>query len=699
MIARPFISRTLTIGTGAGIARRTMMMPASAILRLGLMLLLCAAVLPAAALAQGKPSIPWNQDVSYSLTTVDEDIRLLLRRVVEADGNLRVILKPGVKGEATVQFRNVPLAAAFNQLIEEYDLDYTYRGAIRTITVFPKTQVVQARAIQRGFITLQAISFDAVRRALTTFGLGEEGVSFDAGSRTVSVFGTGDRVDGIRNLIERLDASALKRRKGRLERAAKGRTLALQRQLAEAEKQMMAVEKQRADTEQKILDRVIQFKVKVIRLRFANVSATTKTFQNQTVTIPGIEETLQKILGLPVTSTQSRVTATSATQNLFNQAGVVLPGTAPGARAGSPQTAAPAISPQAASRFADALRPVISIDPRTNSVIVRGTDEAIAQVEEIIRELDKPLRMIEIETVIVKADSSVTEDLGIAYLASANEQRGSIGRSGSVDTGVTTAERATASTAGVNALDLLPAQPSSGTAKTLATFLIADQGDVLQVELTALAEKNRIQMIASPTVVTLDNVTARITRAKNVFVQLAATGDSGDTIKEIQTGLEMSILPSIVPSDVAGEQDLIRLQLSVRNSTPTASSVGVVDVASSEVQTQVLVPDGATFVMAGLFDDTRTENERGIPFLKDLPLIGWLFRTNSSSDALVETIFFITPRIVDERQLLNKDIATRVGTREYMKRARNALARLSKSIETDKSRPFPNALRVLEEDE
>jgi type II secretory pathway component GspD/PulD (secretin) len=150
---------------------------------------------------------------------------------------------------------------------------------------------------------------------------------------------------------------------------------------------------------------------------------------------------------------------------------------------------------------------------------------------------------------------------------------------------------------------------------------------------------------------------------------------------------------------VSGEPNLVRLQLTARKSDPTTATVeGNVDVESSEVQTQVLVPDGGTFVMAGLFDDTRREEESGIPFLKDIPLLGALFRTNLSSDRLVETIFFLTPRIVDQARL-TRDIAARVGTREYMKRKRSNLSRMSRGIETDKSRIFPNALRTLEEDE
>jgi general secretion pathway protein D len=103
-------------------------------------------------------------------------------------------------------------------------------------------------------------------------------------------------------------------------------------------------------------------------------------------------------------------------------------------------------------------------------------------------------------------------------------------------------------------------------------------------------------------------------------------------------------------------------------------------------------------VVGGLFDDTRTEQVSGLPGLRDLPIIGRLFRSNTSSDALEETIFLITPRIVQSEELLSKDIATRVGTREYMNRQQAAMDRLKTDISAPKDK-FPYALRHLVEDE
>ena len=657
-------------------------------------------------IAQESRTIPWKTGGSYTWTAVDEDIRLMLRRVIQADGNLRPIIKPEVKGSVTVQFQNVPLAAAFNQLIQENNLDYSFNSQDRTVTVFAKSRAPVSKVTRRDFLSPEVVSFDDIRRALNAFGLGVDGVTFDEATNTISIIGSEDRISDIRRLVERLDASATKRRAlaERRADAARDRALKLQqsaaaRLKAQAEKQKASAQQLEAAFQQKLFASVLDFKTKVIRLRFATVGTTQKKFQNRTFTVPGIEETLQKILGIPVNGTGTTAPASGLTA--LDQFRTLIPQSKVGASRNLPTNpflslpraaTPPQTQPQSVAGLADVFKPVISTDPRTNSVIVRGTTEAIAEVEKIIRELDKPLKMVEIEVVIVKADANVSEELGIRYRGSATDPND---QSVAADTGITGA-LATAATTGVDAVTLLP---SASAGRVVSSFIIRGSDAFLQGEIVALAQKNRLQVVSSPRVVTLDNVTARVTQARNVFVQTQASGDSGQVLQEIETGIELSILPSIIPSAVEGEPDLLRLQLTARKSDPTTATVqGNVDVESSEVQTQVLVPDGGTFVMAGLLDDTRTENESGIPYLKDIPVLGALFRESTSSDRLIETIFFLTPRIVDQARL-TRDIAARVGTREYMKRKRSDLSRMSREIETDKSRIFPNALKALEEDE
>ncbi len=160
------------------------------------------------------------------------------------------------------------------------------------------------------------------------------------------------------------------------------------------------------------------------------------------------------------------------------------------------------------------------------------------------------------------------------------------------------------------------------------------------------------------------------------------------------------ITPSIVPAVAIGEGNLIRLNLNAINSAPGADVFGQIDVRSQEVQTEVLVPNGGTYIIGGLFDDTRREQESGVPGLKDIPVVGRLFKENTANSALSETIFFITPRIVEGAGPFGSDIATRLGTPEYVASRRRTLDRASESLlgtPDAEVRPTNSPYRILSE--
>jgi type II secretory pathway component GspD/PulD (secretin) len=171
----------------------------------------------------------------------------------------------------------------------------------------------------------------------------------------------------------------------------------------------------------------------------------------------------------------------------------------------------------------------------------------------------------------------------------------------------------------------------------------------------------------------------------------------GVGLQEIQTGLTLEITPSIVPAQSDRDQSLVRLNLRAENSAPGTGSFGQIDVNSQEVQTNVLVPDSDTFVIGGLFDDSNINSVSGVPYLKDIPLLGALFSNTRSTKSLGETIFFITPRIVDERSVLQSDIAVKEGSAEYVRRARAELSAVGREANADKRGVV--AIKSLEEDE
>lgn len=610
---------------------------------------------PSFAEAARTKTIPWRSDATFTRTSVEDDIKNVLRAVLQADG-LSVLFRPGVSGTVSFRFQDMPLEAAFEQIVEENGLDYAYNPSTRTVAIYGKNDKASTDA--QNFVNLGDVDYATVREALSSFHIDPEGTSYDSRTNLLAVSGDSDRVQQIVHLVETLKEQS----KARSEKTAESR------------KQEIADHK--AALEQQAYQNLQHLEIKVIPLRFADVGPTTKEFQGKSVTIPGIAETLEAMLG--VNDKRS----------------------APRARNDQNDDSGPSDDKDPLGRLTDVNKPTISIDQRSNSVIVRGTPEAIAEVEKAVRQLDRPLEMVEIEVVIATAQAGVTEQLGVNWRGSGFGS-GGLNRSGAIDTG-TSGGQVKPGTSGspfsTNGFDALSLLPATGVGGTVASFVLQNNRGFLQAQLQALAEKNKARILSAPRLVTLDNIAARITRSQNIFVQVN-TGSliDGVGLEEIKTGLTLDITPSLIPSMDPGGQPLIRLSLSAENSAPGSGAFGQIDVHSQQVQTQVLVPDGATFVIGGLFDDTRRDGETGVPVLKDVPGLGRLFRTNSSDKSLGETIFFITPHVVDERQFVPEDVATSIGSERYIERQRRILSGVTQEMNDGPSTSFPNTVRTLDE--
>jgi type III secretion system YscC/HrcC family outer membrane pore protein len=593
--------------------------------------------------------IPWNRSLTITRTSSDDDIKNVFRSILQANG-LSVAFGPAVRDTVSFHMEQVPIQKAFEQVIDQHHLTYSYNDATKTVFIdSPKGGAGEAKGST--FVTLYGTSYQEVIQAVTNLGLGLGGLKYDATSRTLAVTGDADRIKQIQTLVENLEAA---RKRGAGSSSTGGASLGPE-------------------------------EVKVIPLRFTDVGPSTRQFQGKTVTVPGIADTLKSVLGLDE-----------------------RPPAAGGAGEGA--------TPAGPSPYG---HPRISIDQRTNSVVVQGSQSAIAAVEKIVKQLDRPLQMVQIEVLIVTANVGVAKELGVSWRGSqvypgnpsssfatdtgTSANNGS--SSGGGSTGGTTGGQVQNGTNGQlftsNGLDALSLLPAASAGATAASFVIRGGSAVIQAQLKALSSQDRARILSAPKLVTLDNITARITRSQNIYVQVdtvnPAGGYGGVGLQEIQTGLTLEITPSIVPAQADRDQSLVRLNLRAENSAPGSGSFGQIDVNSQEVQTNVLVPDSDTFVIGGLFDDSNINTSSGVPYLKDIPVLGALFRDNKSQKSLGETIFFITPKIVDERTVLQSDIAVREGSAEYIRRARAELSAVGD--EANRANHGVLSARTLEEDE
>ncbi len=616
---------------------------------------------PARAQDASVTHIPWKPGITFSRTSVEDDVRSILRAVLAADG-LSVIFRPGVAGVVSFRFNEMPLQAAFDQVMEGNGLHASFSPATQTVTVTPGGE---SGGEGRRFLTLQNVDWPSLRQMLTSFGIGSDGIAFDTATSVLAITGAPARIAQVEDLVKTLEQHYGDRR---------------EQALTETQRSASA---QRSDLERQQYQDALNTQTRVFRLRFADVGPTTRNFHGRTVTIPGVLETLQAMLG-------------TGGQNGGEGAPFITQGISPTQfRPASPLRPAPlgpadgSGPPMGNSGLGGVGRPSLSIDQRTNSVIVRGSPAAVAAVAEVLHQIDQPVKMVEIEVIIATAELNVVDQLGVSY-------RGGIRNGVGFDTG--TSGNVLGNVPGYNALTLLP---TAAAGATVASFVLSGSGTSLQAQLQALAEKNKARILSAPHLVTLDNVTARITNSEDIYVPVDTGGLNGQGLSQIQTGLTLEITPSIVPPATAANghaEQLVRLTLDATNSAPGSGTGGQINVNSQEVQTDVLVPDGGTYVIGGLFDDSRLKSVSGIPVLKDIPLLGQLFRTNSSQQSLGQTIFFITPHIVDQQQLVSREVAlggsVGSGTADYMGSQRNRLAGLS--LEMNGS---ARASTALEEDQ
>ena len=613
--------------------------------------LACACLCPAHA-----DEIPWHAGKTFSRTSVDDDIRSVLRALIGDEG-LSVIFRPGVEGKISFQFRDVAPETVFQQIVADYGLTGDYNPRAKTVTISPlKTG---AGAVSRRFINLRTVEFSTVRDALVNFGLGLQGIAFDATTKTLAMAGDEQRLSQITDLVKTLEERTQPR---------------------------INVDGEPANVE-----------TEVIRLRFADVGPSVRTFHGQRVTVPGILETLKTLLGgsssTPSAGAQISEAAPSTSMPVQIPAGLsaVASRLLSNANADSPTLPPTAGAPTAPTGVR---RPTISIDQRTNSVIVRGTPEQIAMVKSVLQQIDEPVQMVEIEVIIATAQVGVSSELGVAWRG-LGKVASSTDRGFGFDTG-TNGGQATAST-GFDPITLLPVPNTGG--GTVASFLLRSGPGFLQAQLQALAAQNKARLLSAPRLVTLDNVTARITRAQDIYVPVDTGGLNGQGLSQIQTGLTLEITPSIVPAAPNSGEQLVRLSLNATDSAPTPGGPGgQISVASREVQTDVLVPDGGTFVIGGLFDHTNNQNESGVPVLKNIPLLGQLFRDDASQYNLGETIFFITPRVVRE-ETMRKDIALTSEAVATVGEQRRMLGRLSQKLDAPDRVGMEHSSVEIEEDQ
>lgn len=286
----------------------------------------------------------------------------------------------------------------------------------------------------------------------------------------------------------------------------------------------------------------------------------------------------------------------------------------------------------------------LSVDARTNAIWIQDTASKLAELKALIKKLDVPVRQVLIEARVVIINRNFEQDLGIRFgVTKPDSLSGTIAGANEVAGG--TAPSATTTTVNgvpTNRLNLdLAAAPTTGTAASIGLALAKlGHGVLLDLELSALEIEGKGEVISSPRLITANQQEATIEAGEEI-PYLEASSSGAATIAFKKAVLKLQVTPQITPDNK------IILDLKVNQDTTSATLFnGVPAILTKQIQTNVLVSNGQTVVLGGIYKQDKTQSVNRIPFLGEMPFIGPLFRNKQQVVKKEELLIFITPKVI-----------------------------------------------------
>ncbi|MDN3475645.1 type IV pilus secretin PilQ family protein [Pseudoalteromonas sp. APC 3355] len=283
----------------------------------------------------------------------------------------------------------------------------------------------------------------------------------------------------------------------------------------------------------------------------------------------------------------------------------------------------------------------VSVDQRTNTLLVKDTVKSIENIRRMIETLDIPVQQVVIESRMVTVRDNVTEDLGVRWGFS--DQGSSVGISGSLE-GAEGIYNATSTSNAPSISDRLNVNlPITNPAASIGLHIAKlANGTLIDLELSALEEENKGEIIASPRIIAANQQKARIEQGTEIpYTESASSGATTVSFKKAVLSLEVT--PHITPDNKV-ILDLIITQ-DTRGDTVQTGTGEAVSIDTQEIQTQVLVENGQTVVLGGIFQQQIINTTSKVPILGDIPYVGRLFKTTSEFNEKRELLIFVTPKI------------------------------------------------------
>ena len=292
----------------------------------------------------------------------------------------------------------------------------------------------------------------------------------------------------------------------------------------------------------------------------------------------------------------------------------------------------------------------VSVDERTNTLLVKDTNSSLSSVRLLLTELDIPVRQVLIESRVVIANDDFSKELGVRFGVSRDSQGTASSGNAAYTSGTLAGVKQLANDEPLDTLNSLnvnlPVQnPAGSFALALAKLPL---GTLLEMELSAAQIEGRGEVVSSPRVITADSHTARIEQGVEIPYLELSDGDA--TLKFRKAVLSLEVTPQITPDDRV-IMDLDVHKDNVGELVSFGSGLSAPSIDTREVQSQLLVDNGQTVVLGGIYETEKTNQVTRVPFFSDLPFVGNLFKSTIEVDDRTELLIFVTPKILQGSNL------------------------------------------------
>ena len=632
------------------------------------------------------------KNINFQRESYGESIKIILKEIAKANGT-QIKIDENVEDKKETFSFNMPLQGAFKMIIDGNGLSYRMQDGVLIVSGSKVTQKI---------LVLQYLKAQRLKAILNKYKIFDSKVDLTYGDgaldNTVHIKGDSEAISELEGLISQLEKAEqlkLELAKQKVEQELKEeekkrqaikdeKELELKKLQEGRQKRKLELAQQRAEIDRKTQEQSLEQNdiifnnklnelsrnmiIDIVPLKYINVSKSEMEFQGEKIQVESLEDTLKGLLG-----------SSFVDGNYSKEFGL-------------------------SSRD----RAYVKIDQRTNSVIIKDFPEKIDEIKKILVKLDKRPQLIEIEVTIAMGNSGFTEELGIKLGGTKkypNNRTYGLSTGDSVSdnlnnmrqtatTQTSTTSNGAVSSSETQALNTsfqsTPLLQPIGALGLSSSMLFMGAKNMLNIQLNAMENEGVGKVLSNPRIITLNNREATILSGDSVSIP-TATADKM-SLETVDTGISIKAKPHIVLAE--GEDPAnsdILLDIAIEKSSLGAVSRERIETSESKVNSNVIIKNGQTLILGGLFQYTKSDADGGVPFLKDIPLIGLFFKTKSNTLHKNELIFFITPKIVTLgaiNEMQNNDYMSYKNSLEHHKKALNKKVNDIDKIGTQKLKKF-----------